>query len=703
MNNSAHYAIDLALPEHLKPLAKEFAQALVSNDGVIVAPHLTRMLEAATAQPAPANGNALQAPVGRVGIWQRTSRGDFSRNPSLWQRWSYWANVSKIPVKGARKRVVLLGESVARGFLYDPLFNVAKVLEQTLNATVDGIELVDLACTNQTLPELKQLLQECSELSPDALVIFAGNNWSSVGTDSGALDGAHRSALLSQHGATGLRALYETNIAREVRTLVAQIGELRERTNVPVVFVIPEFNLLDWRDARPMAPHLPARGNIEWLRERDAANEASACDDVEELFRASKRMIELDGGTTSWAFRMAAEARVRSKAFDEARELLQQSRDAELWDHSPHTPRCYAVVQRVLRESLHAHSIPAVDLPKLFADCFPGELPGRRLFIDYCHLSAEGIRHCCAFIAAELVRLLSRGTSSASDFLSVNLQIDPRVEAQAHFAAAIHNAHWGYDCNEIVEHHCRRALEREPSIADQMRRYIDLMTRKAPGWMCSSTSALANAAANPAMARYVIGMLPRQLRTLDEALLPTLARLTNFTAEMLELRIREHARRGTTVDLLESLHSLHSLSQREALWLSPGARLSSPDYYRAFSDCSSFYFFEELPEDCAIRLTGRLPGESNGTVAIEINGTAVANVPLGRAWTKVCIDVSAQVLCRGLNTIMIRWPHPNVAYETVMACAAASATRRVGVELFPVFGELHTFTCGTRDDDDARR
>ena len=692
MKQSAH-EVDLALPEHLKPLCKEWAQALVSSNGAAVARHLARMLDAGTRQDAPGR---RQPPVdGRVGIWQRAQGGAFTRNPGLRQRWPYWANVSRIPPKGTKKRVVLLGESVARGFPYDPLFNVAKALELMLNTTGDGIELVDLACTSQTLPELLQILREFVELSPDVLVIFAGNNWGSTGTDHGALDGAHRSALLSQHGVIGLRRLYEANIEQHVRNLVAEIGELRERTNIPVVFVIPEFNLLDWCDARPLAPHLPARQNVEWRQQREIAQAALARGDIAQLSRASEQMIVLDGGTTAWSFRMAAEACLRSKDFDGARERLEQSRDAEIWDHFPHAPRCYGVVQRVLREALHACSIPTVDLPKLFADCFPGELPGRRLFVDYCHLSVEGIRYCCAFIAAELAPLLSRGTASAAHFLGARLRVNPQVEAQAHFAAAIHNAHWGYDCDEIVEHHCQRALEQDPAIADQMRRYIDLMTRKAPGWMCSSTAALAYASANPAMARYVIGMLPQQPRVLDEALLSTLARLTNFTTELAKLRIAEHGRRETTTNLLDSLHSLHSLSQREAFWLMPGTRSSAPDYYRAFGDSSDFYLFEDIPADCVFRLTVRLPDQSIGAITIEINGTALAHVSLDRAWTEVCIDVPAHGLRRGSNTITIKWPPPLLTYETVMA--AASATRSAAIELFPIFGEIHTFTYGSRD------
>src|SRR6185369_17114880 len=52
----------------------------------------------------------------RGGIWEATGDGSFVR-VNTGEPMHFWANVQKIPPKGPRRRIVLVGESVARGFL----------------------------------------------------------------------------------------------------------------------------------------------------------------------------------------------------------------------------------------------------------------------------------------------------------------------------------------------------------------------------------------------------------------------------------------------------------------------------------------------------------------------------------------------------------------------------------------------------------
>src|SRR5215813_4031402 len=85
----------------------------------------------------------------RVGTWEAADEADgrsFVR-VNAGDPWYLWANVQKIPPKGSRRRVVLLGESVARGYFYDPQFNPALALQEMFNATCGPaeIQVVDLA------------------------------------------------------------------------------------------------------------------------------------------------------------------------------------------------------------------------------------------------------------------------------------------------------------------------------------------------------------------------------------------------------------------------------------------------------------------------------------------------------------------------------------------------------------------------------
>src|SRR5207248_2300016 len=87
----------------------------------------------------------------------------------------YWAAADHIPPHGDRRRIVLVGESVARGYLFDPELCFADVLR----ALTDD-EVVDLACTNLTAEALQNVLATLSALDPDAVIVFAGNNWDNL-------------------------------------------------------------------------------------------------------------------------------------------------------------------------------------------------------------------------------------------------------------------------------------------------------------------------------------------------------------------------------------------------------------------------------------------------------------------------------------------------------------------------------------------
>src|ERR1051325_806666 len=117
----------------------------------------------------------------RVGTWEATDTATgrsfvlVDTGEPLYK----WARVQKIPPKGPRRRVVLVGESVARGLLFDPHFTPALALQQIMNAACGPgrIEVVDLARTDLLHEQLQTLITQALHLDPDALVIFCGNNW----------------------------------------------------------------------------------------------------------------------------------------------------------------------------------------------------------------------------------------------------------------------------------------------------------------------------------------------------------------------------------------------------------------------------------------------------------------------------------------------------------------------------------------------
>jgi len=233
-------------PELLKPFANRLAQLAVSNDGA----QAIRMLrQAAFLSPASlSEGMQSQAPDAKpetkngdgVGIWERKQENGqtyFARRKEMAKEWPFWANVGKIEPKKAKRRVVLIGESVARGFLYDPQFTPAMALEKILRTQLgkDAIEVVDLARTNLSF-EVRELAFSALLLEPDMVIMFCGNNW-----DPGAPAPAEISSvdsILRQEGIPGLKRFGEAQLARRASQVVHDIAGLYKSRGIPMVWIM---------------------------------------------------------------------------------------------------------------------------------------------------------------------------------------------------------------------------------------------------------------------------------------------------------------------------------------------------------------------------------------------------------------------------------------------------------------------------------
>src|SRR5882762_7735015 len=112
-----------------RDMAGRLAQSFDSAEG-------ERILRLITQLSAPSDGGysteELKKPSDtpgklRVGTWEAMEEpgGRSFVRASNGEPWHLWANVQKIPPKGLARRVVLIGESVARGHLYDPHFTPA--------------------------------------------------------------------------------------------------------------------------------------------------------------------------------------------------------------------------------------------------------------------------------------------------------------------------------------------------------------------------------------------------------------------------------------------------------------------------------------------------------------------------------------------------------------------------------------------------
>jgi hypothetical protein len=697
-------ADDLAREFHstLKPLANKLANELNSPDGAKL---LKTLMHIEVLGEAALTTIARKAAVNRVGIWQMESGSNsqaLMRAADLMHEWHLWASVPRIEPKHTRWRLAYIGESAARGYFYDPMYTPAETLQNALDQCLgpDTIEVVDLARTSLNV-EVSDLAISAAALAPNIVVIFAGNNWHPAFSEQ---DRAYQEGVLALQGVVGLKAFAEKKLEVKARSIVMAVGEFFSARNVPVVWVVPESNLLDGHAWSLVPPPLPEIEQAEWLTIAVNAQRALGEGDLDSALSAVQRLLTLDKGVCGYSLNLWGTCMHHLGRLQEAREALEQARDAQIWDRSDEiSPRPYAVTQNVLRGAVDRGGI-VVDLPKLFAEHRGGALPDRSLFLDYCHLTDEGIRLSMAAVAARVAERLS---GQHQDWRTVFAKTEPacaEIRAEAAFLAAIHNAHW---CQPryIIEHHCAEALRTSPHVAEIMNCFLDIQTSVVPALLNRAGQRMADVS-NPATQRYLLG--PHQPQRLDEGLLMSVARALEPVVPTATVHLlRRWAQLRSVAHQPANLLSVYYLSSasptKEQLWALDGAQKlgHSPmnDYYRAYRAETEFLFIGTRGRSVQFELTYRVPGtgESSEFICISINNIKIDEVPVNRSWTSHRIYASGTSILEGVNRLMLKWPAMDLQQEQSLGHGRSHLSASLYLEsLFRTFGEVHqlkAFSC----------
>lgn len=627
--------------ETLIDLTRQLAATLASDDGAIVLARMQRLALVAGRAPLPPRPDSGL----RLGIWEPRAADDggleFARTAAAADEWRYWADVDHIPRKTGR-RVVLVGESVARAYLFDPELTLAGMLSASL-----GVEVVDLARTDLGADHLPPLFDALPVLEPDAVVLFAGNNWSGVRLELEELDQL-ANAVRTGGFARSRSFFVETLIRGRARSTLDAIAARLE--GVPLCVVVPEFNLQDWRSEPSVV--VPILGEIEqWL-------------DLKKEERAEE-MIALDGGSSAVSQQMAAEQALARGEVAAARQRLEAARDALCGLMTAHSPRCPAVVQGELRAAAARHGFHLVDLPALFAP-----IPGRRLFLDYCHLSGDGLRAATAAIAEVVAPIVGVAPAPAPE-------PDAHVASCAHLLAAVHNAHYGQP-EDIVRYHAGRARDLDPDIRGFAAALAEVVSRRSEAWLCRAWDAIDR---EPQGRRYLgAPEMLRAPRVADTTLAKALASAAGNDGLVQEILIEEAA--PLPLDLLAPKHRATTFRDAIGQGLGP-----APGFVRATAPSSRFVAVRATAETVTARITLRAAGE----VAIAVNGVECVRVSARPQWTTTAFTMR---LNRGQNVIDVRWPTPQPDAAAEFERAARRLERGLYPDVLAAFGEVHAFTAG---------
>lgn len=698
--------------DSVKDFANQLAELASSQEGAKMA-HLMRLMgflgDAAATEAAQSSPDGLgrhtagrmpqpSAPQ-RIGIWepkQEDGKTYFVRSKEMVKDWNYWSNIGRIDPKGDSLRVVFLGESVARGYLYDPQYTPAMALEGILRPELRGeaVEVVDLARTNLGL-DVKELAIAALQLQPDVGIIFSGNNWR--GFPPTLRDIPYLQSLLRREGMSGPKRFADERLAAEVNKLMDEVAAAYSDAKVPLIWIIPEFNLGDWRDPVLNAPHLSRGQNREWLRNREAAEQALASADFKRALELARTMIKLDRGTAVAGHYILAECCLRAGDMDSAREHLEAARDSVIWDSSKSaSPRIYSVTQRALRQGAEKNGNYVVDLPQLFTEHLNGEIPGRRMFVDYCHLTSEGIQIAMAAAASRVMKALKGVDVPWRELKSKAPSPSASVESETSFLAAIHNAHW-WQSYDLVSHYCSQAVRFSPDIAEVMNHFIDFQTRQTPMLMCKSAEQV-SALGSPLTQHYLLRYNNQQLDPLLLNAVVNALKEVNLDAapRLQQLRLEEHSVTVRSANLLDYYYSSAGYQPQEVIWAVPKRDKSIKrdyHYFIAFWSESHFAFVGEA--DCPVNLdlTCRLPatGPHESEISVYLNQKCIARLNVTRSWTTWELTVPGDAITSGVNWVTIKWPSPEypglAGYDSVLI----DLLQDKSPDFYCSFGEIFAF------------
>ena len=695
-----------------KAACNELAGLLAAEDGL----HLARLLQTTGTLVPPSepprasaeNASDEGAVFFPIGPWKPTLVEDevlFVRDEIL-ALTDVWAPTPSIRQRKERPRICLVGESVAAGYFYAPELTCAQVLERQLAAgSAERFEVLDLTRLGMDAEHLVETAISAIQLQPDLLVIFAGNNWAyhnaafPLVDAPDALRGVERprdpltfrqaqARRLRGQGIAGLHAMALADESEIAEGALEELSRINRISGIPVVLVIPEVNLADWQTRHPVG-WLPGDGSARWHTAYRDARTALAGGREDKAEAAIGLMLALDGGSCPTSHRMLAQLRRKQGRAADAIVAARGEVDSATWHPDfIHGPRVSAATQSCLRAAADRFGFVVVDLPAIFSEVTHGGLPGRRLFLDYCHLTVEGIELGMSAVADAIVGLRRKAGSADPGTASATIAsepLPPRLDARANIAAAIHNAHLNLaddDLVSIVRYWCAAALDAAPDAGEGMSDFLLAKSSRCPPVFTEAHARLYASSFRLSSKAYEIGFLEVDLIEIVSDLMaragrPVRKRIEQTLLEQFSLGMRP-------VDLVHRFYRGSRIAHY-------GMTHANHDIYRAVWPVSEFYFVTDGEAAVQLDLTCRRHGavEAGGEeVSVSINGAAVHAAAPKATWTGIAIRLEPSRLRRGINKLALTWPDLAAIGDTALGQAVKRLEMGLPAQLFPVFGEV---------------
>ena len=579
-----------------------------------------------------------------------------------------WSELEKIPPKSNLRRIIFLGESVARGYLLCPTITPAGILKDILKENEEEFEILDMTRSSMGMEELRDLCKAVIQLQPDCIILFAGNNWRNSIWPFGSAESERlcQECLESKEFIERIENFHKEKLESVVKDFFEPISGTFSQTRC--IFVIPESNIVDWIPTENERIPIWINGNDDkWYKLlKECETESDAMKNIDNI----KMLISLAPLSPVGYFLMGRALQKLSRA-EEAKKYFVEARNKGIYLSLFSVPYCYSYEADLIKKYCKKYDIEILDLRESFADYLQGELPGNNLFLDYCHLNVNGIKIAMEAVTKKIFKLFSIPKTNLKK-ITIDQKQQNKAMGAGHFLAALHCAHICKQQEEIIEYHCKEALKYWPKIKETMYSFLNLASKKVP-WVVNKESR--NLIKSELLKSYPLLYQPKNSYLMEEKIVKAIVKALKDYGEDIEYQIKKEmvsnfSFKTNKLNLLETYYrdNAYQMSDASIGYFTSNKRA----FISSIEPTSVFYLVvSDNTRDIKVNFTSRLPydysEELSGTIGI--NGNKIDVFMITGKWKNYTFNIDAKFLHVGINIVEINWPYIagsiNTYYEKI--------------------------------------
>lgn len=643
--------------------------------------------------------------VDMVGIWKARKRNNgiyYERDASHYKEFSYWAWTLSIPEKSDKYRIILLGDSVAMGYFYQPIFTPALYLEKVLKGTMPDreAEVIDLSCRSISYEGFFELCSSSLKLKPDAVVVFIGGDW---WDNDYQLTCEEAGYIVDTNGEPQIydRILEaaERRLRPKIDAFMGFLANMAEQHSIRVVLIIPETNLKDWTNCKNGLASYMSRSNGAVMSEfKRSADTAYANGNIDKAVEILKKILDVNPYNPV-VLENIAKYRLEQGQTSEAKRYYRMACDTQIYRNG-HISSSTGAMKRWILESASACKLHILDLQQVFDSHLKGGIPGKDLFMDSYHMSAEGICTAMNHVALELLSIITGKHYSQEQLKAKPMEYEEKdrnmVLGKAHLLAAVHCMQEGNQPYGLLFYHCSEALNYWPESAKAMEMYIELITAKVPWFMHKHYTTLSKMDFWPVFPdRFHLLGIKRMGNELIDAMTDALrAKNIDIKAYVDQLRMKGFGPVDRRVDLLETYYRKDSYCT-DKMQLLLGV-CEEYGYYTGTEPISVFFIPADGKSDITLDITLKTPLQAQANeVIFMLNGLRLCTHNAYCTWTDCKITIpKAAVSNYVINSIEIEWPVDGLAQYSNIGSSVSrgfSHNEKLYEQLMPVYGCISRF------------